>query len=111
MKVLSDEEIKARLVEILQFFIKVCEEHKIRYFVAGGTCLGAIRHNGFIPWDDDIDVYVPRNDYEKLIHIFAKYKDAEFQLKTFNDKDYYLPFYKLVDKNTILYEKDVKKKV
>lgn len=47
-------------LNILDCFINVCEKHNLRYFLVGGSCLGAVRHKGFIPWDDDIDVAMPR---------------------------------------------------
>ena len=53
-------------LDLLNEFMRVCKEHDIRWFADGGTILGAIRHNGMIPWDDDIDVCMYREDYEKL---------------------------------------------
>jgi lipopolysaccharide cholinephosphotransferase len=54
-------------LEILDRFVRICDEHSLRYFLAYGTLIGAIRHKGFIPWDDDTDVGMPREDYEKFI--------------------------------------------
>lgn len=59
-------------LEILDKFVQICEEHELTYFLAYGTLLGAIRHRGFIPWDDDVDVGMPREDYERFITICKK---------------------------------------
>ncbi len=66
--------------EILDEFVRICDENNLTYFLVYGTLLGAVRHKGFIPWDDDIDVAMPRADYNKLIEIY----------KSKNDPDYYL---------------------
>ncbi|WP_049945699.1 LicD family protein [Butyrivibrio sp. LC3010] len=72
---LSDEQLKElqkTLLEMLKDFIKVFEEEKIFYTLSGGSVLGAIRHKGFIPWDDDIDLNMPRKDFEHLKEVFHK---------------------------------------
>lgn len=63
------KEIQARTLEIGKEFKRVCEKHNLRYYMSCGTLLGAVRHKGFIPWDDDMDFYMPRSDYEKLVEI------------------------------------------
>jgi|SaaInlV_120m_DNA_3_1039746.scaffolds.fasta_scaffold17902_2 lipopolysaccharide cholinephosphotransferase len=63
----SDSELKAALREMLVEFDAFCKEHNLTYYLSGGTLLGAVRHKGFIPWDDDIDVNMPRPDCEKLM--------------------------------------------
>lgn len=63
---LSQAEVKELLYQILRSFADYCDAHGIRYRLCGGTLLGAVRHRDFIPWDDDIDVFLPRPDYEKL---------------------------------------------
>jgi lipopolysaccharide cholinephosphotransferase len=90
----------AVLLDLLHEFDKVCQRHHLRYFISAGTLLGAIRHHGFIPWDDDIDVEMPREDYDKLI----QYKD-EFSLPykyqtPETDPGYFLSFNKLRNANT-----------
>ena len=83
------KKLQKNLVEILDEVVRICKKHKLDYFLGGGTCLGAIRHSGFIPWDDDIDVIMPRDDYEKFLEI------AREEL---NDK-YFLDYYKTDDEN------------
>ena len=69
---LSKEELKDSQMNILKFIDRVCKENDISYFVNYGTLLGAIRHKGFIPWDDDMDLGMPRKDYEKFLSICEK---------------------------------------
>ena len=72
MKPIDSTEFKEIAVNLLEAFAKVCEENNLRYLLEYGTLIGAIRHKGFIPWDDDIDISMPRCDYEKLIELTAK---------------------------------------
>ena len=67
MRKLTLREIQLTELDILLFFDRFCKKHKVKYYLIGGTLLGAIRHKGFIPWDDDIDICMPRREYEKLL--------------------------------------------
>lgn len=69
--------LQNKLLEIFKEIDRICKKHNIRYFAIGGTCLGAVRHKGFIPWDDDMDLAMPRTDYERFKEIASK----EFQTK------------------------------
>lgn len=100
MKELSHEEIKQRQIEILKYLKEACEENNICYSLAFGTLLGAVRHGGYIPWDDDIDVLVPRKDYEKLCDILRAKKGRFFLLDDKSNKDYYNSFAKIIDTET-----------
>ena len=99
MKELSLQEIKQIELDILKMFHAFCVENNIRYFISHGTLLGAIRYKGFIPWDDDLDVLVPREDYDRLIAVF---KDSEqYKLVAFEkNSDYAFPYAKLCDMST-----------
>ena len=70
MAALTMEEIREVELGCLRELDRVCRAHGLRYALAYGTLIGAMRHKGFIPWDDDIDVYMPRSDYEELYRLF-----------------------------------------
>lgn len=98
--------LQMRILDILLAFDKICTKHGLRYCICGGTMIGAVRHKGFIPWDDDLDVSMPRPDYEKLIAHAAEWlpKPLEFVCAE-NDPDYPLPFGKIQDASTTLIER------
>lgn len=74
----SLQEIQDKELEILTFFHELCTENEIPYSLAYGTMIGAVRHGGFIPWDDDIDVFMRRADYNRLVRIMSETKGALF---------------------------------
>lgn len=69
MEKMKPEEFKALTLDMMDHFAQFCEENKLRYVIDYGTLLGAVRHKGFIPWDDDIDVTMPREDYDRLFEL------------------------------------------
>ncbi len=80
-------EVQNKSIEILLYFKEFCEEHNLTFYLCGGCCIGAIRHKGFIPWDDDIDVFMPRDDYEKLAVLWEKEADTDrYSLSRSNEK-------------------------
>lgn len=104
---LSDEEksmYKDILIKTLKAFDKFCKDNNLTYFACGGTLLGAVRHRGIIPWDDDIDVVMPINDFQKLQSLKNKCTSSGYEIKDYNDEGYYLPYIKFIDRNTTIWE-------
>ena len=98
--------LQLRMLKILLAFDKVCREHDLRYCIFAGTLLGAIRHKGFIPWDDDMDVGMPRPDYERFIQHAAEWLPTPYEFVCAeNDENYPLPFGKIQDASTTLIER------
>lgn len=99
MKELSLQEIKDVEVELLKKFHTFCVENNIRYFISHGTLLGAIRYKAFIPWDDDLDVLVPREDYNRLLSL---YQDSEkYRIFAYEkNQKYRYPYAKFCDMST-----------
>ncbi len=87
-------------LDLLLEFDRVCKKNHLRYFLTGGTLLGAIRHNGFIPWDDDIDILVPRDDFEKLLLLKDEFHYPYFFQTPVTDPGYYFAFPRLRNSRT-----------
>ena len=95
--------------DMLAEFVRICDKHGIKYFVQGGTLLGTVRHGGFIPWDDDIDVSLPREDYEKFLTIAEKELPDYYFLQTKDtDPEYPNNFAKIRDSRTTFIESSAK---
>lgn len=96
-------ELQLNLLDILKYIDSVCKENKITYYLIYGTCIGAVRHNGFIPWDDDLDIAMPIEDYKKFCKILSENNNKRYFLQTREtDKNYYLDFAKVRDTETTL---------
>ena len=102
----NTRELQKHLTVMMKWFHNFCEVNNLRYYALGGTMLGAIRHNGFIPWDDDIDVGMPRKDYERLIDLIGNKVFEGYMLETpcSNSFEYRYPYCKLYDVKTVLTE-------
>lgn len=100
MKELNIIEIKTIQLEMLDSIDAFCKEHSLRYSLSFGTLIGAIRHKGYVPWDDDIDIMMPRPDYERFIKEYQGY-NKRYNVQTYkNDSSYYLWFAKVYDNRT-----------
>lgn len=95
------KQLWALQIDLYLELARVCEKLGLRYFAMFGTAMGAVRHGGFIPWDDDIDVVMPRDDYEQLCSLYAKEFQSPYFLQTpYTDPGYYVSFAKLRNSNT-----------
>lgn len=103
-------ELRKVEVEILSEIHRICVKNNLNYFLCGGSLLGAVRHKGFIPWDDDIDVAMPREDYNRFIEICINGAlDNKYILQnTDTEQEYHLPFTKIRKDNTLFDESGVK---
>lgn len=110
MTELSLNEVKEIAFQILIHFKSFCEKNDIRYFLSNGTLLGAIKYRQFIPWDDDIDVFVVREDYEKLIRLYDDSKEYCLFARERNG-DFCYPFAKLCDMRTRKKEVNINNRV
>ena len=107
-KITNLDEMREIELGIMKDVHAFCVKHHIRYYLSHGTLIGAIRHNGFIPWDDDIDIFMPRNDYSRFCKLFTD-SENEFHLKLVNHRT--KPYFgramsKVIDTRTVLTETD-----
>ena len=95
--------LKKRLLDICIEIFDFCEAHNLCCMLGGGSLLGAIRHNGFIPWDDDIDLIMPRKDYNKFVKLFTQYKSHKYNIYVPDNKHYSIClFLKVSIKDTLM---------
>lgn len=107
-KIEDIQELRQIQIGILDDVHRFCEEHGLRYFLSSGTLIGAVRHKGYIPWDDDIDIYMPRKDYEKFLQIYKDEKGIYRILNPYIEPHYYYTYAKVVDQRTRMVEDEVK---
>ena len=103
MKKISLEEDKQIGLTTLLYFDEFCKKHNLNYFIGYGTLIGAVRHKGYIPWDDDIDTWMPREDYDKLISYNHLIDNSRYKLNSVQTNDLFtIPFAKLTRTDTVL---------
>ena len=102
-------EIQQMELGIMEYIHEVCHKIGVKYFLAYGSLIGAVRHQGFIPWDDDMDICMLRDDYEKLQDYMIAHPDERYELMSYkNNVNYVYPFMKVQDNHTYLVEEDVR---
>lgn len=108
MNYISREQCKQLQLNLLLELDRICRNNNLHYYIAYGSMLGAVRHKGFIPWDDDIDICMLRKDYERLLRIVKKGECEWLSIVDCEQRGYYLPFAKAVDNRTIAKQEDTK---
>ena len=106
-KEITHDELRELQLKILDYIDAFCKEHDIRYSLSSGTLLGAVRHGGYIPWDDDIDIMMVREDYEKFLKLYAQHNTSEiYQLVNYDtsNKKFLMTFSKIHDIRTLVKE-------
>lgn len=101
---ISLRDIQKLEINILKEFDAFCQKEKLTYYIAYGSLIGTIRHHGFIPWDDDVDIVMPREDYEKLIDRYEKITDRYVLFSMYNKEHWPYAYAKCVDMNTEMEE-------
>lgn len=98
-KPISLEDVRRIEIDILRTFVEFCDKHNLKYFLAGGTLIGAMRHGGFVPWDDDMDVSMPRPDFEKFRQLTVDGKFGRYEIRSsrLTPDVYARPFDRIVD--------------
>ncbi len=100
--------VQLKILEIMKFIDKLCREHGIVYYIMGGTALGAVRHGGFIPWDDDLDIFMTPDQYERFKVIFNKSNSTEFVIQEWRTDKKHLEYAKVRMNGTTFIEEHFK---
>ena len=102
------KEVQNKILEIMMFIDKVCRDYGIVYYIIGGTALGAVRHGGFIPWDDDLDIFMTPENYKKFKYTFNEFNSNKFVLQEWKIVNDYLEYAKIRMNGTTFIEESFK---
>lgn len=105
---LSVRDVQIKILDVMKFVDKLCRENGITYFIMGGTALGAIRHGGFIPWDDDLDIFMTPSEYEKFKTAFDRDAQDQFVIQEWRTTKKYLEYAKVRMNGTTFIEEQFK---
>ena len=105
---LGIKEVQGKILEIMRFIDKLCRDNGIVYYIMGGTALGAVRHGGFIPWDDDLDIFMTPKEYRKFKSVFNSQKSEQFVLQEWKTTPEYLEYAKVRMNGTTFIEEAFK---
>lgn len=97
----DNEKVQKLTISLLQKFISICEQNNLRYYFTGGALIGVLRHKGFIPWDDDIDVGMPREDYDRFLDILEKDMPKGYGIcNRFTNSDWHFAMSQFIDEES-----------
>lgn len=96
-------QVQKLLLNLLKKYISICKEYNLTYYLTGGGLIGALRHKGFIPWDDDLDIVMPRKDYDKFVNICKQNLKDGYKIQNYQtDPSWYFTFSRFIDNETII---------
>ena len=96
----DNKKVQEMTLDLLKEFIRICKDNNLTYFVSGGSLIGVMRHKGFIPWDDDIDIVMPRNDYNKFIEIMHKLNNDKIGIcDRYTNKEWHYDLCQFINKD------------
>ena len=102
------KDVQSKILEIMLFVDDLCKKNNIKYHIMGGTALGAVRHKGFIPWDDDLDIFMTPSEYEKFKMVFEKEKNEKYIIQEWRTVSEYLEYAKVRMNGTTFIEENFK---
>jgi len=107
-KITDISELRAVQMGIMDHVHRFCQQHGLTYFLSSGTLIGAVRHGGYIPWDDDLDIYMPRRDYELFLQQYSDPAGVYRAIDPQREPHYYYTFAKVIDRRTLMVEQETR---